>query len=149
LTAFTYISYNERHFYRGYERLSFDLALLLTILLTGCSRPLPVPAGPSSRPAFAFEPSPPGSKAPVLSAQSAQEALQNALTSRSDLPPERRALLLVDGKEQWVDARAIESAGYTLVDLSDTWTPLLFREEHTAQGEPLPNRYRRVFSPRQ
>jgi hypothetical protein len=74
-----------------------------------------------------------------------QETLQKALEKRDDLSPERRALLLVDGKEQWVDAQAIAAAGYTLVDLSDTWTPLIFREEHNAQGQPLPNRYRRVF----
>jgi hypothetical protein len=88
------------------------------------------------------ESSAPGSAA---TGPSAQEALQKALKSSDDLPPERRALLLEDGKERWVDARAIESAGYTLVDLSDAWTPLLFREEHTAQGQPLANRYRRVF----
>ncbi len=67
------------------------------------------------------------------------------LANRDDLPPERRALMVVDGKERWVDAAATEAAGYTLVDLSDTWTPLIFREEHSATGEPLPNRYRSVF----
>jgi hypothetical protein len=53
--------------------------------------------------------------------------------------------LVVDGEERWVDAAAAEGAGYTLVDLSDHWTPLIFREEHSDTGEPLPNRYRRVF----
>jgi hypothetical protein len=64
---------------------------------------------------------------------------------RNDLPPERRALLRVDGKERWVDAEAIVNAGYTLVDLSDSWTPLIFRDEHGPNGELLSNRYRRVF----
>jgi hypothetical protein len=67
------------------------------------------------------------------------------MVRRDDLPPDQRALLLVDGEERWVDAAAIVSAGYTLVDLSDSWTPFLFREDHNEAGEPLPNRYRRVF----
>jgi hypothetical protein len=67
------------------------------------------------------------------------------LTPRDDLAPELRALIVVDGKERWIEARAAEAAGYTLVDLSDEWTPLIFRNEHAPTGEPLPNRYRRVF----
>jgi hypothetical protein len=69
-----------------------------------------------------------------------------ARAPREDLPPEQRALMLVDGKERWVDAQAIEAAGYTLVDLSDSWTPMIFREDKDpATGVPLHNRYRRVF----
>ncbi|HKU40739.1 MAG TPA: hypothetical protein VJR89_21410, partial [Polyangiales bacterium] len=68
-----------------------------------------------------------------------------ALRARDDLPPERRALVVVNGAERWVDAAAIESVGYTLVDLSDSWTPLIFDEETAPDGTPLPNRYRRVF----
>jgi hypothetical protein len=67
------------------------------------------------------------------------------LASRDDLPPERRALLLVEGKERWVDAEAASAAGYTLLDLSDSWTPRIFGEEHATTGELLHNRYRRVF----
>ncbi|HVR63047.1 MAG TPA: hypothetical protein VMU50_14190, partial [Polyangia bacterium] len=68
-----------------------------------------------------------------------------ALKARDDLPPERRALLLVDGQERWVDAAAIASAGYTLVDLRDDWTPFIFAEQMTPDGQPLPNRYRRIY----
>ena len=68
-----------------------------------------------------------------------------ALRARDDLPPERRALGVVNGAERWVDAQAIESVGYTLVDLRDEWTPYIFAEQHTAEGATLPNRYRRVF----
>jgi hypothetical protein len=68
-----------------------------------------------------------------------------ASKARDDLPPEQRALMVVDGKERWVDAKAIESAGYTLVDLSDSWTPTIFREDLGPDGQPLHNRYRRVF----
>jgi hypothetical protein len=86
----------------------------------------------------------------TASASAAQEATvhergHDPRDAREDLPPERRALLMVDGKERWVDAEAIVQAGYTLVDLSDSWTPLIFREERNEAGEVLHNRYRRVF----
>jgi hypothetical protein len=69
----------------------------------------------------------------------------DALKPREDLPPEARALVMVDGKERWVDAQAIASAGYTLIDLRDDWTPFIFAEQKLPDGQPLPNRYRRVF----
>ena len=69
----------------------------------------------------------------------------DVLRARDDLPPGQRALLMIDGAERWVDAKAIESAGYTLIDLRDDWTPSVFAEEHAADGTPLHNRYRRVF----
>jgi hypothetical protein len=69
----------------------------------------------------------------------------DALRARDDLPPEQRALVVVNGAERWVEAKAIELAGYTVVDLRDTWTPSIFAEEKTPEGEPLPNRYRRVL----
>ncbi len=98
---------------------------------------------PSGAPAS----SPPGADRTSTEPSAAAEASKrkNALQARDDLPPEQRALLVVDGEERWVDAQAIAAAGYTLVDLSDEWTPLIFREEHADTGEPLPNRYRRVF----
>jgi hypothetical protein len=68
-----------------------------------------------------------------------------ALRARDDLPPEQRALVVIDGAERWVEARAIESVGYTLIDLRDDWTPFIFAEQHTPEGAPLHNRYRRVF----
>ena len=68
-----------------------------------------------------------------------------ALRSRIDLSPDERALAVVDGAERWVDAQAAQAAGYTLIDLSDDWTPKIFAEEHTDDGVPLANRYRRVF----
>ena len=68
-----------------------------------------------------------------------------ALKSRPDLPPDARALAVVDGAERWVDAAEAQKAGYTLVDLRDTWTPLIFEEETGPDGAPLSNRYRRVF----
>jgi hypothetical protein len=113
-------------------------ALTLFFLgLAACSQPKPKPAAP------AVEGQPTEA---VPSAPSAPGATSgDPLAARDDLPPERRALLVVDGKERWVDAEAVAAAGYTLVDLSDSWTPAIFREEHSDTGEPLHNRYRRVF----
>ncbi len=70
---------------------------------------------------------------------------EDALRPRDDLPPEKRALIRIQGEERWVDADAIAAAGYTLVDFRDDWTPLIFREDHLEDGTPLHNRYRRVF----
>ncbi len=61
------------------------------------------------------------------------------------LPPERRALLVVQGQERIVDAAQAEALGYTLVDLSDAWTPYIFRILKNEQGVDRNNRYRRIF----
>jgi hypothetical protein len=68
-----------------------------------------------------------------------------ALRARDELPAERRALILINGAERWVDAAAIQAVGYSLIDLRDDWTPSIFAEERTPEGLLLPNRYRRVF----
>ena len=52
---------------------------------------------------------------------------------------------MVDGRERFVDAGAAQAAGYTLVDLSDGWTPFIFAEQPGPDGQAMPNRYRRVF----
>ena len=59
--------------------------------------------------------------------------------------PKQKALLIENGKESWIDTEKATAAGYTLVDLSDDWTPYIFAVHHGANGELLPNRYRRVF----
>jgi hypothetical protein len=48
-------------------------------------------------------------------------------------------------QETWVPASQALAEGYTLVDLSDDWMPYLFEELHDPNGQPLLNRYRRVF----
>lgn len=50
-----------------------------------------------------------------------------------------------DGQEGWTSASGAARSGYTVVDLSDDWTPYIFAEHHGPDGQPLPNRYRRVF----
>jgi hypothetical protein len=60
-------------------------------------------------------------------------------------PPEGRALAVVDGKETWLPAEAAIAAGYTIVDFSDEWTPYIFAPQTGPDGQPLTNRYRRIF----
>ncbi len=73
----------------------------------------------------------------------------DALKPRPDLPPEARALVVLGDaakpEERWIEAEAAEAAGFTLVDLSDDWTPYIFAEQTGPDGQPLPNRYRRIF----
>jgi hypothetical protein len=73
-----------------------------------------------------------------------------AAIAASEPAPGERVLVIVDGpggsrQERWMSAAAATAAGYTIVDFSNDWTPFLFKEQHDAAGQPLPNRYRRVF----
>jgi hypothetical protein len=74
---------------------------------------------------------------------------EEALKPRPDLPPEKRAFVVVGPadkpEERPIDAEAAEAAGFTLVDLRDDWTPYIFAEQTDPNGQPLPNRYRRIF----
>ncbi|MDB4983385.1 MAG: Peptidoglycan-binding domain 1 protein, partial [Myxococcales bacterium] len=58
---------------------------------------------------------------------------------------EGRALVVAGGRDQWMDAAAATAAGYTLVDLSDDWTPYIFAPQAGPDGQPMFNRYRRIF----
>src|SRR3982751_6271803 len=68
---------------------------------------------------------------------------QDALPPATGLPPERRALQVVDGQDRIVDADVAREDGLTLVDLSDGWAPRIFADGAGAQ--PMPNHYRTVF----
>jgi hypothetical protein len=107
-------------------------------LALGCHRPEGVQSGSTPR-----HPESGSSQSPAGPAKVVTEA--EALRARDDIAADRRALVVVNGAERWVDAQAIESVGYTLIDLRDDWTPLIFAEQHTPEGLPLHNRYRRVF----
>lgn len=54
-------------------------------------------------------------------------------------------LAVQDGKETWMNAEEATRAGYTIVNLGDDFTPYIFAEQTDDKGQPLPNRYRRVF----
>jgi hypothetical protein len=119
---------------------------VVTALSYACHRPEGSTAG--STPSRAAAVTPPHT---VIATSTAKASVNpavveaEALRVRDDLPPDQRALVVVNGAERWVDAKAIELAGYTIVDLRDTWVPSIFAEEKTPEGEPLPNRYRRVL----
>jgi hypothetical protein len=59
--------------------------------------------------------------------------------------PTGRVLVVEGGQERWLDAQAAVAAGYTIVDLSDEWTPYIFAPQTGPDGQPLLNRYRRIF----
>jgi len=71
----------------------------------------PSPAVAAAPPAAAPAPPPP----------SVPDA--DAIPEATDLPPERRAVQVVGGRERMVDADVARARGLTLVDLSDGWAP--------------------------
>jgi hypothetical protein len=123
----------------------------LAALLWGCSGASTPSShsGDSRTPATAATPAPAATPARAKNAPRAHVSEEEAQKPRPDLPPEQRALLVMGQpghpEERWIDADAAEGAGYTLLDLSDDWTPFIFAEQTTPEGQPLPNRYRRIF----
>lgn len=71
--------------------------------------------------------------------------------NKADLPPNDRVLVMIEPpgggekQESWLTRAEAIGAGYTLIDLSDDWTPFIFAEQDDASGKHLYNRYRRVF----
>jgi hypothetical protein len=108
------------------------------LLVAACTKPPPTPQVPQKAPPS--QPSlpvvPPGPQPPVVEKPPEPEQPPT---------PESRVLMIENGQETWTTAEKASAAGYTLVDLSDDWTPFLFAEHHAPTGEVLPNRYRRVF----
>jgi hypothetical protein len=128
----------------SYTRAARALCCLALAVAGGCHRSESLPTGATPTHPEAVTPggkSTPGAHPKPVPAMSEAEATR----ARNDLAPESRALLMVNGAERWVDAKAVESVGYTIVDLRDDWTPTIFKEEHGPDGVLLPNRYRRVF----
>ena len=115
------------------------LAVAAAALLAGCQAQRQ--AGQDAR-----RPSAPG-VAPPAGGPSAPGGPQVAAPGApAEQPqPQERALVVEDGQEKWIDAATAEANGYTLIDLSDDYTPYIFAEQQDATGKPLPNRYRRVF----
>lgn len=127
---------------RAWRRL--PLIGLLAALGCGGSSSAPGPTDQADAPAER------GGKQGASGQAPAPSPPSDPLRSRPDLPADRRALLVTGSAEQpeerWVDAAAVEAAGYTLVDLSDSWTPNIFQERVGADGELLPNRYTPIFT---
>jgi hypothetical protein len=122
------------------------LALLLGCDVRGVAS-LPPPQTTSSA---ATSVSAPASKPLALAAPAplAAPAVASKAPAPHDpnlLPDDDRALVIRDGQESWTSATGAARSGYTIVDLGDDWTPYIFEEHRGADGQPLPNRYRRVF----
>ena len=119
------------------------------VLLLGCDvrgvASLPPPQTTSSAKTAAATDKPPApATSPVTSPPPAPEPAAPA-ASPSLPPDDDRALVIRDGQESWTSATGAARSGYTIVDLGDDWTPYIFEEHRGADGQPLPNRYRRVF----
>ncbi len=67
------------------------------------------------------------------------------LRHRTDLPPAKRLLVVIDGEERIVDIDAAMAAGYTPVDFTNDWTPHIFQPELDVEGNILENRYRNIY----
>jgi hypothetical protein len=150
---------------RGRARRGLALAGLIAVLSCRESAGLHGEGAPASNagappPAAGAEA---GTKPPRPHPARGSVSEAEALKPRPDLLPIERALVVLGaapaqpgqggqggqparpGEERWIDAEAAEAAGYTLVDLSDEWTPYIFAEQAGSDGQPLPNRYRRIF----
>lgn len=67
------------------------------------------------------------------------------LRAQPDLPPDERAVILIDGERRVVSADNAIDAGYTLIDLSNDWTPYIFVDQEDEEGELQTHQYRSVF----
>jgi hypothetical protein len=118
-----------------------QIGLAGAMALSGCHGSASAPARTgqvAGSPVSAAKPAPPR-----------QISVAEALTPHPELAPERRALLVLGTpehpEERWVDAAAITSVGYTLIDFSNDWTPTIFAPQIGADGQLLSNRYRRIL----
>ena len=58
------------------------------------------------------------------------------LRHQPELSPADRILVVIDGEERWVELNAALAAGYTVIDLSDEWTPFIFKPTQKPDGTP-------------
>jgi hypothetical protein len=118
-------------------------AALLMFLLAACTGPEETVSPTEPPPAASVAAPSTAAPAPASEAPKARRPDPNdPLRHQPDLPAERRAVTVIDGERRVVDAEAAVAAGYTLVDLSDTWTPFIFQPQHDAAGREMKNRYR-------
>lgn len=122
--------------------------MLFALSCQGPASPQPAPVGPPGPTPVAS--AKPTAGAALPPAPVAVDALPRVVdeplpAAASGLPPERRALQVVDGKDRVVDAQLARERGLVLVDLSDDFAPHIFQDGKAANGTPLLNRYRAVF----
>ncbi|HEY5089110.1 MAG TPA: hypothetical protein VIK30_04030, partial [Polyangia bacterium] len=111
----------------------------LIVAVASCGRARPPAAPIEARRSESVHVSVPAPKRPTLPDL-------DALPAAPDLPPERRAIQVVGGRERVVDAEAARARGLTLVDLSDGWAPSVFDDRTGPTGATLPNPYRAVYT---
>jgi hypothetical protein len=126
------------------HRLSLAPVLLALAGFVSACRSDGTPQESSGRPSS-------GASSVVSPAAAATVRPENALEPAGAERPFPGSVLVVEAgpdgekKERHVSAEAAAAAGYTIVDLSDGWTPFLFEEHVDPAGRPMQNRYRRVF----
>ena len=123
----------------------FRCAALGLVSSLGCHAGPPAP--PSTAPPRSLPTAAPGpNRHPVAStaANAATSPLAQAVVpeaARSD----SQAIVIHEGKEDFIDAEAAARSGYTIIDFSDDWTPFIFAAQKAPDGTVMNNRYRRVF----
>lgn len=118
-------------------------SVVFAALLSGCAgqapsepaAPAPSPAPPSSAAAATAKPEAPEPAPPPL----------DPLRNRDDVPADRRVVIRVEGETRVVDEADALEAGYSIVSMRDDWTPFIFKPMVDAEGNVLPNRYRRIY----
>jgi hypothetical protein len=123
-------------------------ATLVLLGSLGCHAGPPAP--PSSAPTRTLPPATPAHTpsqpfAPPAARPASAPATQTAAPAPTPTHSESHAIVIHDGKEDWIDAEAAARSGYTIIDFSDDWTPFIFATQKAPDGTALPNRYRRVF----
>jgi hypothetical protein len=61
------------------------------------------------------------------------------------IPPEKRILIVENGKEAYITETEALSRGFDIIDFRDQWTPYIFKTHQSPEGEPLEHSYREVF----
>ena len=102
-----------RHMLSSCARHSFLVLALSSALASGCNHPEGAPPGAS--PAHPGSNGTPAARTGSGNSEPPKISEAEAERARNDLPSDQRALLVVNGAARWVDAKAIESVGYTLV----------------------------------
>lgn len=130
--------------------LAFGLLVLGPVVLPACRSQsgLTGPAASASNPGDTAGKGGPVGSAAVTPEIGAGGTRAGAPSANAPAPDEARAasvLTVENGQERWMSAQAAIDAGYTILDLSDDWTPYIFAPQTGPDGQPLENRYRRIF----
>lgn len=119
----------------------FRAALVVALVLSGCSQTTRGGDDPEAQPAGGDGGSPvgggPAATAPVKLGPIGK-------TSHREHPA-ATAWTFAGGKPATIDIGQAEATGHTVVDLSDGWTPFIFTEKTPGQQDSQPNEYRERY----